>query len=146
MFPLVTTAKSLPFEAHKLSPFSPCENPSPPIWVSLGAFGSFQMNEEEQSDGPGFTFPGQNLAGNSLAWKWEICNLERWKYLVIVDTRSWHLSAITWITPHPPDVCRKCTGLPLKRLCINVVGFSFSCCFRWLKIFLFSVVSFCFNW
>lgn len=45
----------------------------------------------------------------------------------MADTPSWHLPAETWISPHRLDVSRKCTGLPVKSLCINVVGFSFSC-------------------
>lgn len=58
-------------------------------------------------------------------------------YLVIIDTRSWHLSAITWITLHPPDVCRKCAGLPVKRPCISVVGFSIFLLLHMMKGFAF---------
>lgn len=56
-------------------------------------------------------------------------HLETGRYLVVIDTRSWRLCAIMCMTPNSPDVYKKCIGLPIKKLCINVVRFFFSCFF-----------------
>lgn len=45
----------------------------------------------------------------------------------MAHAHSWHSPAGAWISPHRLDVYGKCTRLPVKRLCINVFAFSFSC-------------------